>query len=109
MVRSSQEMGTWWSRKGDVEIDIVAMRKSRYTLVGECKWSRNPVGVETLSRLKESRASLGGPATDARLAIFARAGFTDGLLRRAAEERVLLVTAEDLFAEATPAPGDDAA
>jgi len=72
-------------------------------------WIRYPVGVETLSRLKESRASLGGPATDARLAIFARAGFTDGLLRRAAEERVLLVTAEDLFAEATPGPGDDAA
>lgn len=92
-----QELGSWWSRRGDVEIDIVAMRKSRYTLVGECKWSRNPVGAETLTRLKEARARLGGPATDARLVIFARSGFTDTLRQRAAGERVLLVSVEDLF------------
>ncbi len=99
VIRSWREMGSWWSRKGDVEVDIVAMRQQRYTLVAECKWSKNPVGVETLDKLQERRAVLGGRAAQARLALFARAGFTDALVDRATVERVLLVTADDLFAD----------
>ncbi len=34
--------GSWWSRKGDVEVAIVGMRQQRYTLLAECKWSKNP-------------------------------------------------------------------
>jgi AAA+ ATPase superfamily predicted ATPase len=94
---SWQELGSWWSRRGDVEIDIVGMRQQRYTLVAECKWSRNAVGVATLDGLYERRAHLGGAAAQARLAIFARAGFTDALRKRADKEKVILVSADDLF------------
>jgi hypothetical protein len=37
-------------------------------------------------------------AARARLALFARRGFTEGLRRRVREEGVLLVAASDLFA-----------
>jgi AAA+ ATPase superfamily predicted ATPase len=95
-VGANEELGSWWSRDGRVEIDVVGVAKGRCTFLGSCKWSRS-VGVHVLDELRESQAALGGKATTARLAIFARSGFDVALRRRAAEEGVLLVTAADLF------------
>lgn len=92
----SDELGSWWSRDGSVEIDVVGTRKGRYALLGSCKWRRT-VGADVLDALHDAQASLGGKAINARLALFARRGFSAELKARAADEDVLLVTAADLF------------
>jgi hypothetical protein len=88
-------LGAWWSRTGDVEIDVVATRKERPVLLGSCKWStRAPLAV--LDELRRQQQRLGAKAGDARLAVFAR-GFTPALVRQAENEDALLVSAADLF------------
>ncbi len=96
-VGRSDELGSWWTRDGMIEVDVVGVRKGRYSLLGSCKWART-AGVQVLDDLRVGQAALGGKAARARLAIFARRGFSAELRRRAAEEDVLLVTAADLFA-----------
>ena len=91
-----REIGSWWSRDGSIEIDVVGVRRHRYAIVGSCKW-RRIADVDVLSDLRTQQEALGPRATQARLAIFAREGFTDALRRQAGED-VLLVTAADLFA-----------
>jgi hypothetical protein len=44
-----------------------------------------------------SRDAIGGRTDGAKLALFARRGFTRSLRRRAESEGVLLVTSEELF------------
>ncbi len=95
-VGRSEQLGSWWSRDGQVEIDVVGVAKDRCTFLGSCKWARR-AGVFALDDLRDAQATLGGKATTARLALFARDGFDAALRRRAADEGVLLVTAADLF------------
>ncbi|MGN6258400.1 MAG: ATP-binding protein [Solirubrobacterales bacterium] len=89
-----QQIGGWWSRDGRVEIDIVGASRGRYELLGSCKWDRS-AGTDVLGQLLAHRDQLPGAAA-ARLAIFAR-GFDSRLRRRAAEEDVILVGADELF------------
>lgn len=96
-VGSPQEIGSWWSRDGKTEVDIVGVRKHRYVLVGSCKW-RRVADVDVLAGLFRQRDALGPKAAGAKLAIFARDGFTGALRSRAEAEQVLLLTAADLFA-----------
>jgi AAA+ ATPase superfamily predicted ATPase len=91
------EVGSWWSRKHDVEIDVVTLDKSGYALLGSCKWWSKKVGENVLDELYEARTALGPKAAQARFAIFSRSGFTTGLVRRAEREGVALVQATDLF------------
>lgn len=94
----SVEVGAWWSRKGDAEIDVVATGRDRHVLLGSCKWRKGDVGEDVLDQLYAHRALLGPKAARAHLALFARQRFSSGVQRRAAQENVLLVTASDLFA-----------
>jgi hypothetical protein len=97
-------VGSWWVAREDVqdEIDVVAMDSSRAVLIGECKWSRQPVGRRELEGLS---AALRRAADDLRLvdrpwrALFSRSGFTEALVALAGdpEERVLLFTPDDLY------------
>lgn len=95
-VGDSESVGSWWSRDGRREIDVVGMKGRRYVVLGSCKWRRR-VDRDVLDQLYEHRAGLGGPAVQARLALFAREGFTDRVSERARQEGVLLVSAADLF------------
>lgn len=88
------EIGAYWTRTHDVEIDVVARQGKRYLALGSCKWSARADG-HVLDRLKESRDKVLG-AGDAALFIFAR-GFHPALVRRASEEGVRLISSEDLF------------
>ena len=92
-----QQVGSWWSRRGDVEVDIVGVRRHRYVLVGSCKWRRE-ADANVLGGLLEQQHALGPAAKNAKLLIFARESFTERLVERAAEEDVRLLTAADLFA-----------
>ncbi|HLH66013.1 MAG TPA: ATP-binding protein [Solirubrobacteraceae bacterium] len=96
VVGTIDELGAWWSRKHDAEIDIVGMHGQRYTFLASVKW-RATIDEGVLDRLYDHRARLGSPAGRARLGLFAREGFTSGVERRAREEGIALVTAADLF------------
>lgn len=96
--RDAAAIGSWWSRDGQVEIDIACADRDRYTLLGSCKWHKRLVGEEVLDALIRSRDAIDGRAERARLAMFARTGFTRSLRRRAADEGVLLVSSDELFA-----------
>ena len=91
------EVGSWWSRTHDVEVDVVTLVKAGYGLVGSCKWSRRPVSDNVLDDLYAARSVMGPKAARARLAIFARGGFSRRLTQRAADEGVDLVGLSELF------------
>jgi AAA+ ATPase superfamily predicted ATPase len=91
---ASQQLGCWWSRDGQTEVDIVGTSRGRYDLLASCKWDRKASSA-VLSQLIAHRDSLGRAKT-AKLAIFAR-GFAPELQRRAAKEDVALIDAGGLF------------
>ncbi|MEX0972654.1 MAG: ATP-binding protein [Solirubrobacterales bacterium] len=91
----SQQLGSWWSRDGQTEIDVAGVSRGRYDLLASCKWAKS-APVSALEQLLDQRDSL-PRAGGARLAIFAR-GFSKALERRAAEEDVTLIGIERLFA-----------
>jgi uncharacterized protein len=91
---ASQQLGSWWSRDGQTEIDMVGVSRGRYDLLASCKWARS-APASALERLLEHRDSL-PRAGGAKLAIFAR-GFSRRLEQRAAEEDVALIGIDRLF------------
>jgi AAA+ ATPase superfamily predicted ATPase len=95
-VGSPRDVGTWWSRDGQTEIDVVGVDGKRYVLLGSCKW-RRIADTDVLVRLQEHQDVLGGKAARAKLVVFAREGFTEQLERQAAEEGVTLVNGARLF------------
>jgi uncharacterized protein len=95
LLPASQQLGSWWSRDGQTEIDIVGTSRGRCDLLASCKWTRS-APASALDQLLKQRDAL-PRAGNARLAIFAR-GFSPALERRAAAEDVALIGAERLFA-----------
>jgi AAA+ ATPase superfamily predicted ATPase len=93
----ADEVGSWWSRKSDVEIDLVTLSRNGYGLLGSCKWSSEPIGPAILDQLHEAKATLGPKAAQARLALFSKSGFAHELAARAESEQVVLVEVSDLF------------
>ena len=67
----SPKVGRWWD--GHNEIDAVAYDE-KTLLLGECKWSRHPVGPSVLRTL-ESRTVPGLEAKRRRHILFSRSGF----------------------------------
>jgi len=96
-----ETIGSWWSRRADAEIDVVAMRGQDYVFIGSCKWTNEIRGSE-LDRLYENRALLGNRAAQARFGLFSRNGFSARVEQRAVDENVLLISASKLFANEAP-------
>jgi AAA+ ATPase superfamily predicted ATPase len=97
-----ERVGGWWDRNS--EIDVLAVSESeRAILVGECKWSIRPVGVNVLDQLKEKAQVLARGEKWSRIeyALFARTGFTAELQRRAVAEGVRLVRLEEMLSLGT--------
>jgi len=92
-------IGPWWDR--ETEIDLAAVsEENRLLLVGECKWSASPVGVNILEDLKRKAALAAAGQLEVPLHyfLFSKVGFTAELKRIAGEENVTLVSAlEDEF------------
>lgn len=96
--RDAKTVGRWWSRDGQVEIDVAATdRRGRYTFLGTCKWHKGLVGRQALRQLQDQRAQMGAPAAGATLGVFARRGFSPGLHDEAQHAGVPLIRTEDLF------------
>jgi len=92
-----ERIGSWWNR--DAELDVLAINQAeRVALVGECKWSVNPVGTNILDDLQHQAEVM---ARESRIeqiqyAVFSRRGFTVALKERAARENVALFTVDDM-------------
>lgn len=94
-----ERVGSWWDRAA--EVDVVAVSDADGALLlGECKWSVNPVGTDILDDLQHKTALVDpeGRRPAVSYVIFAKAGFTPTLVARAAAEGVRLVSPEALVA-----------
>lgn len=112
----ASRVGSWWGRSTNAErkrgertteeVDVVGMKASTVTVVGECKWTRAKMGLETLSDLERfklpamaesgARFRRGGPA----IVLFSRSGFSDGLRNVAkARSEIALVDMIQLVAD----------
>ena len=92
-----ERVGSWWDRAAEVDVAAVSDVDGAL-LLGECKWSVNPIGTDVLDDLQR-KARLMDPEgrwPEVSYALFAKAGFTPALVARAAAEGVRLVTPEAL-------------
>ncbi len=95
-----ERVGSWWDQNN--EIDVVAISESeRAILVGECKWSANPIGIDILENLKQKiqtfQPQLSWNEID--YFLFSKSGFTAALQKQASlEENARLVTIEECLA-----------
>ena len=83
-----QEIGRYWSRDRQVEIDVVAKMDTNTYLYGECKWSSNrPIGLDVYNALQGKVARL--PREEMRhdpsFVLFSTGGFGPGLKAIAAD------------------------
>jgi hypothetical protein len=70
-------VGTWWY--GEDEVDIVSLSSEEdRILLGECKWTNEPVGPALVESLREKASAVrwGPPGRTERFALFSRSGFT---------------------------------
>ncbi len=94
-----ERVGSWWDQ--NTEIDVLAISDSEQTLlVGECKWSANPVGIDILQDLKHKAQFLQAKKSWDNIAyfLFAKSGFTSALQQRAATEKnIHLISVEEIL------------
>jgi AAA+ ATPase superfamily predicted ATPase len=93
-----ERIGAWWDRSA--EIDVLAISQSeKAALLGECKWSINPIGVNILEDLKHKSGLLLHNIEIQKIhyALFSRSGFTPALQEQARREGVELYTTTDLI------------
>jgi hypothetical protein len=93
------DVGRWWSRRSEIEVDLVARLSDGRYLFGECKWARSPIDVEVLVDLRRKVATtpFGRWHHEPLYALFSAAGFKPRLQQMAQEEGVLLVGPGELF------------
>ncbi len=81
---SCSRVGRWWY--DGAEIDVVGLApRTNILLLGECKWTSDPVGAGVLQDLEtlEPEVRWQGTNRDVEYALFSRNGFTDALTVRA--------------------------
>jgi AAA+ ATPase superfamily predicted ATPase len=91
-------IGTWWNP--DHQLDIVGLDENgRAAVLGEAKWHTRPFDYQELERYLGHVRALGDLALPNALhLLFARAGFTDDVLRWAGVNNVRLMTPAELLA-----------
>jgi uncharacterized protein len=91
-----RKVGRHWER--DFDLDVVAEDTRNRLLVGECKWTRAPIGRDALAafRSRVINHELFGRRRP-QLLYFSRGGFTPGAARFASESRIQLLSLHDLL------------
>lgn len=92
-----ERIGGWWDR--EKEIDVVAISQTeKIALVGECKWSVNPIGTDILAALKQKSQILikDFGIQKIQYGLFARSGFTPALEELAKVEEIGLYTVDSI-------------
>jgi uncharacterized protein len=92
------DVGNWWGA-GDVEIDVVAVdAPGAVTAIGSCKWSKNPVGMDVYSDLREAAKKAGWNTESLHYFIFSKSGFAKSLVDLAGTQgRTALIGLPELF------------
>jgi hypothetical protein len=94
------KLGRWWSRRSDVEIDLVAELHDGSYLFGEVKWASSPVRLRELFALERKVDAVPHAAwkKQPRYALFSAGGFEEKLVQAAALQGVLLIGGDELYA-----------
>jgi AAA+ ATPase superfamily predicted ATPase len=80
-------IGRWWTASGpQCEVDVLGLRGSRTSLLGEARWQRAPVGVRELQALIRKTERVPEPVEEPIYAFWTRSGGTKAL--EGAEARV---------------------
>lgn len=90
-----ENIGSWWDRNNN-EIDIIAYnQKEKTILIGETKWSSNPVDIDVVDNLlkKSKFLNIGGKYT---FLIVSKSGFTERCTRKMQENRFLYLDIKDI-------------
>ncbi len=103
-----RHLGRYWSRDGQIEIDVMAELEDGGYLFGECKWSANKaIGLGVYSQLRAKIAGLPEAKWRERPAciVFSVGGFAPELHSLASdpEERLFLIGGSDLLPLFSPA------
>ena len=98
------DAGQWWgtdkTEKKEVQIDIVGVpvqgtAPGEY-IIGSCKFRNMKIGTDELE-LMEKYASVFGKGKKYHYFIYSLSGFTDELIKTAAQKGVRLITAEEMY------------
>ena len=101
------ERGQWWGRIDDTDADIDIVAKAYdgnrhiHTILGECKFSRRPVGMSVFNTLV-SRAKAAKFTENVIYIIFSALGFDDELMEYAEDNRIILVDGEIMISNDDP-------
>lgn len=90
-----EEIGNWWDRHSN-ELDIVAYNnKEKIIMVGEVKWTNEPVGIDVLDELirKSSLLNFNGKH---QYAIVSKSGFTASCITKMKELNVLHIDLQEM-------------
>lgn len=101
----AQAIGQIWA--ADHDIDVAGKLLDGTAVYGECKWWKEPVGENVLDALLERsrRTAYGRDAKGREYLLYSRAGFTDGVQKRAAADpSIHLFTPVELLGDALAAP-----
>jgi AAA+ ATPase superfamily predicted ATPase len=93
-----RRVGRHWER--DWDLDVAAEDSRGQLLVGECKWTRCPVGRDALRQFQSRAAN--HPLLARRrpqLLFFSKAGFTQGAIRFASEAGIQVVNLHDMLVQ----------
>jgi AAA+ ATPase superfamily predicted ATPase len=100
-IGDATRVGPWWgpaldqyrrtNQRTNEEIDIVGLRGSRATVVGEVRWRTDPMSVGILGELERYKlpalAQAGIDVPSPTIVLVSRSGFTTGLHEAAAKDR----------------------
>jgi len=76
-----EDIGSWWDRSGN-EVDIVAYnKKSKKILIGEVKWTNQPMGTEVVEELLR-KSKLINFSGEYNFIFISKSGFTQDALMR---------------------------
>lgn len=92
-------LGRWWSRRHEVQIDLIAEFHDGSYLFAEVKWATSPMRLGELFELERKVQAVphGAWKNNARYALFSAGGFEERLTLEARDRNVLLIGAENLY------------
>lgn len=90
------KIGRWWGN--NIEIDIIGIDAQNSFTFGECKWSKNPVGIDILNRLLEKIEFFKEvyKVSKYNVVLFSKSGYTEGCVFKAKKEKIRLITLEKI-------------
>jgi AAA+ ATPase superfamily predicted ATPase len=89
------KLGRWW--ENSEEVDIVAYDHDGNVLIGECKWTTQPVGVKLLNKMLELDSKIMPESNQIWYYLFSKSGFTKELYERSYTDHSLkLITLDQM-------------